>query len=404
MPDAHTDAPRMVLMASLDQYDLVRDTLGYSALDLVNDEFDQRIRNLLPVGSWARVESNAVLAIADGDLDRTATAIRDVVRQPFTVRSRSMRLTASVGATTIDGGTNVSDAIRAAASAMRDAARRGGNRWSLYSPATDSDEQTAMRLLPALRSAVQFRQLEVWFQPVVSLADDRPIGLEALARWHHPQLGDIGPGQFIPLAEQNGEIQAVGAFVLGRATDVVKAVRTTRDLALHGVSVSVNVSAAELADTGYAEAMLTRIAAADCHPEWLAVEVTEATISSDDASVRQNLRRLATAGVVVAVDDFGSGASSLERLVECGVGRLKIDRRFVARVATDEGVRRMVTAMIAIADDMGLTIVAEGVETEDQAATLRELGCRSAQGFWFAPAVPATELTSVLADLRASGA
>ena len=390
----------VLVAASLDQYFLVRDTLGYRALDALVDTFDERVAAVVPAGHWARIESNTLVAAAATDLGHLATTIRDLARQPFILEGRTMRLTASVGG--VDTPNHAGSVLRDTVAAMQEAQRRGGNRWLAHSPTGSTEQQRTVTLLTALRDAVRFRQLEVWFQPVVSLADDRPVALEALARWHHPQLGDIGPGEFIPVAEQGGEILGVGSFVQERAADAVKAIRTTTSLALHSVSVSVNVSLAELADASFATAFLERARGNGCHPDWFGIEVTERVLNAPDAQVRDNLMQLAAAGVALAIDDFGAGTSSLQQLVDYGIRRLKIDRRFVQRLESD-GTRRMVTAMVAIADDLGLDVVAEGVETPEQAAALRELGCRHAQGFLFAPAIPLTELPGVLADLRRAG-
>jgi EAL domain-containing protein (putative c-di-GMP-specific phosphodiesterase class I) len=384
------------VVVCLDQYDSTLASLGYSALDSVLDELHHRLISVMPGLEWSLIESGVFgVAVPVDQVEGAAAMARDLVRQPFSVRARSLRLTGSVGV-----AAHTDDPLRDAVVAMRSASAKGGNRWVRFEPtAVEHTPEGQAELVAALRSAVQFRQLEVWFQPVVRLSDDRPVSLEALARWRHPQLGDVGPGRFIPLAEQHGEIQAVGAFVIGSAADTVKAIRTTTALAMRQLTVSVNVSMTEVCTDGFAARTLDRLAAIEARADALCFEVTEAALQGQGSVAHQNLVALADAGATIAVDDFGTGTSSLERLVEHRVGRLKIDRRFVAGVAADDRTRRLVAAMLAIASDLRLDSVAEGVEQPEQAAVLRELGCTTAQGYLFAPAVPTTELVSVLADL-----
>jgi EAL domain-containing protein (putative c-di-GMP-specific phosphodiesterase class I) len=283
--------------------------------------------------------------------------------------------------------------------AMQEASKRGGNRCVTYDAELAEPQEGMVRLWNALRSALQFRQMEVWFQPVVSLASDRPIGAEALCRWHHPQFGDVSPGEFIPIAERNSEILNIGAFVHGRAAEMMNALRAGRVQPMSNFQISVNASPNELAWPEFAVNMLARIKANDARPEWFALEITETAWLQRDDAVRANLCTLREAGVTLSLDDFGTGYSSLERLRDIPVDRVKIDRRFVAALLDDERSERIIATIIALADELGIDTVAEGVETTDQAARLRALGCRSAQGFLFAPAVPDSELQAVLRDL-----
>lgn len=310
-----------------------------------------------------------------------------------------MRITASVGSTVTHDVTTVDHALQEAETAMQEAKRRGGNRCVLFAPSITSPQDDTMRLWNALRTALQFRQMEVWFQPVVSLGSERPIAVEALCRWHHPQFGDVSPGEFIPIAERNSEILHIGSFVHGRAAEVMHHLRATRSLPLRSFQVSINASPSEIAWPQFAVNLLARIRANDAFPEWFALEVTERALVMNDDAVRTNLAMLADAGITITLDDYGTGYSSLEQLVRLNVSRVKIDRSFVSRMVDDESTHRLVAAMVAMAADLQMDTVAEGVETHQQAALLRSMGCHSAQGFLFAPAVPETELVPVLGDL-----
>ncbi|MEI8239706.1 MAG: bifunctional diguanylate cyclase/phosphodiesterase, partial [Actinomycetota bacterium] len=402
---ARTDSSGLcVVMLDVDQFGVVKETLGYSAGDEVLQQVATHLQRHVPAGGRvARLERDTFCITfrpdAPTDVDRVSSDLRDAVRQPVTVRGRTMRITASVGSTITDNSTSVEQAFQQAESAMQEAKRRGGNRCVLYARSLTATQDDTMRLWNALRSALQFRQMEVWFQPVVSLATDRPVAIEALCRWHHPQFGDISPGEFIPIAERNSEILHIGSFVHGRSAEVMNSLRSSRSLPLRNLQVSINASPNEIAWPQFATNLLARIRANEAAPEWFALEVTEQALSRSDDAIRSNLAALADAGVTISLDDFGTGSSSLERLVSLHVTRVKIDRKFVAKMVDDEPTQRLVAAMIAMAHDLQMDTVAEGVETSEQAAALRALGCHSAQGFLYAPAVPETELQSVLSDL-----
>lgn len=397
-------ATRCVVMLDIDQFSVIRQTLGYEAADETVRQVAGNLQRHVPQGGHlARMmgdefcitfEPQSVL-----DVDQVSSALRDAVRQPMTIRGRSVRITASVGITMTDPDANLDLAMQHAELAMQEAGKRGGNRCVVYAPELAEPQEGMMRLWNALRSALQFRQMEVWFQPVVSLATDRPVAAEALCRWHHPQFGDISPGTFIPIAERNSEILNIGSFVHGRSAEVMNMLRSSRTTSLGNFQISVNASPNELAWPEFAKNMLARIKANDALPEWFALEVTEKALQQRDPNVMVNLQIIRDAGVTISLDDFGTGYSSLERLRDLPVDRVKIDRTFVATLMENERTERLIAAIITLADELGIDTVAEGVETSEQAAKLRSLGCKSAQGFLFAPAVPDSELVAVLRDL-----
>jgi len=400
---------RCVVMLDIDQFSVIRQTLGYEAADETVRQVALSLQRHVPHGGHlARMmgdefcitfEPQSVL-----DVDQVSSALRDAVRQPMTIRGRSVRITASVGITMTDPDANLDLAMQHAELAMQEAGKRGGNRCVVYAPELAEPQEGMMRLWNALRSALQFRQMEVWFQPVVSLATDRPVAAEALCRWHHPQFGDIAPGVFIPIAERNSEILNIGSFVHGRSAEVMNVLRSSRTTSLGNFQISVNASPNELAWPEFAKNMLARIKANDALPEWFALEVTEKALQQRDPNVMVNLQIIRDAGVTISLDDFGTGYSSLERLRDLPVDRVKIDRTFVATLMENERTERLIAAIITLADELGIDTVAEGVETSEQAAKLRSLGCKSAQGFLFAPAVPDSELVAVLRDLSTASA
>ncbi len=397
-------AVRCVIMLDIDQFSIIRQTLGYGAGDELLREVARTFYRVLPEGSHAaRLVGDTFCVVFEPEspfaVDRVSSQLRDAVRQPVAVRGRTVRITASVGSTLTTPDTSIEIAMQHAELAMQEASKRGGNRCVTYDAELAAPQEGMVRLWNALRSALQFRQMEVWFQPVVSLATDKPIGAEALCRWHHPQFGDVSPGEFIPIAERNSEILNIGSFVHGRAAEMMNALRAGRVQPMSNFQISVNASPNELAWPEFATNMLARIRANDARPEWFALEITEEAWLQPDEAVGANLQMLRDAGVTLSLDDFGTGYSSLERLRDIPVDRVKIDRRFVAALFEDERSEQIIATIVALADELGIDTVAEGVETAEQAARLRALGCRSAQGFLFAPAVPDSELPAVLRDL-----
>jgi diguanylate cyclase (GGDEF)-like protein len=396
-----------VAMLEIDQFHVVNRTLGYGAGDELLRHVAAVLRQHVPAdGNLARLVGDTFCITFHYDdaleVDRVSAELRDAVRQPVAVRGRTMRITASVGSTLARCGDTVEHVIQQAELAMQEANRRGGNRCVPYAPDLAESQQGVIRVWNALRSALQFRQMEVWFQPIVSLATDRPIAAEALCRWHHPQFGDVSPAEFIPIAERNSEILNIGSFVHGRAAEMMNVLRAGHTGRLGGFQISVNASPNELAWPDFAANLLARLRANEARPEWFALEITEQGLLQPDEAVRNNVRVITDAGMTLSLDDFGTGYSSLERLRDIAVHRVKIDRRFVASMMENERSERLVAAIITLAEELGMDTVAEGVETVEQAARLRALGCRSAQGFLFAPAVPDSELTAVLRDLASA--
>ncbi|MDO8390185.1 MAG: bifunctional diguanylate cyclase/phosphodiesterase [Actinomycetota bacterium] len=395
-----------VAMLQVDQFDIVEETLGPKGSDEVLAQVARHLReNIAPEAAAARADrSTFCVAFPCGspaEADYRSAELRDAVRQPVTARNRMMRLTASVGASFVTDHWAAARTMREAELGMLDASRRGGNRFAPYVPAEIDARDGVLRKWDALTEALQLRQMEVWFQPIVRLDSGLPVAAEALCRWHHPQYGEISPAEFIPLAEWGAEISRLGAFVQDCAADMSMAVRTASDVPTDDFHVSINVSQHELSAPHFGTSFLSRIMANGTQPGWFAIEVSEETLAMDDPAVMRNLRALADAGVHVTIGDFGTGTSSIERLLAIPVSGVKIARRFVATMLTDPISARIVASTIALVSWLGVDVVAEGVETAAQAAELLRLGCNAGQGYFYAPAVPPTELNAVLRDLIA---
>ncbi len=397
-----------VLVFDIDQYSVVSQTVGYQGSDELLRHIATGVSRIAPPAAvLARIgDDTFCLAFRSDettDADRVAAEIRDAARQPVTVQGRTVRVTSSVGSSLGFKGTPIEQTVHEAELAKQEAGRRGGNRCVTYTASLRETQEGMMRLWNALRSAIQFRQMEVWFQPIVSLATGRPIAAEALCRWHHPNFGDVAPGEFIPIAERNSEILNIGAFVQERATEIMGMLRTSRSYRAGDFQITINASANELAWPRFAEQFLARLKAAEALPAWFVIETTEKALAQRDDAVAHNVRLLREAGIAVSLDDFGADYASIERLRELPVDRVKIDRRFISQLLDNERVDQTVEAAVALAHELGMRCIAEGVETNEQAARLRAMGCAAAQGFLFAPAVPDTELLDVLRDLSNAG-
>lgn len=397
-----------VAAVQIDQTPVVRAALGDGAVEDIVTQVSAALRLVLPGGTELLDDGLGTLHLifpveTEGALDRDAAAIRDAARQPVTVTARTMRVTASVGYAVLPGDVDdasVAEATVAAAElACADAGRRGGNRCVRHAPDDRDSPESQLELWNALRTALQYRQLEVWFQPIVDLRTGSAAAAEALCRWHHPHLGDVAPVEFIQSAERNSEILTIGSFVHERAAQVVRARRADSTTRLGNFQVSMNAAVEELRWPQFAHSLLTRLSTDGTRPEWFALEIPGRAVEDDDPVVTENLASIAAAGVTLAVDDLGRTVALLPRLVDLGVQRVKLDRALVVGMLDDPRVDAVVAALLDLATSLGLDTVAWGVETDAQADRLRELGCRAAQGYRFSPAVPETELAAVLRDL-----
>ncbi|MFM7251656.1 MAG: EAL domain-containing protein [Ilumatobacteraceae bacterium] len=399
----------------IDQLGLVRAALGdQGAAELVQQVVSTVRHCLPPHGELGRMgEAFAAVFEADSDVhaDEVLAACRDAVRQPVSVRGRTMRVTASIGYVTAQSGnplpppgapSALAAMLASAEAALREAVRRGGSRAVRHDALPGDSAEATLQLWNELRAAIQFRQMEVWFQPIVLLDTRRPVGAEALSRWRHPHLGDVAPDEFIPSAERNSEILNIGAFVHDRATLVGRSLRTDTTTRLRDFQISINAAVEELAWPQFATSLLSRIEANEARPEWFTLEVPERAAELGDDISRQNLVLLARSGLTLSLDGCGRSASLLPSLVDLGLQRVKIERSLISQLTADSRVDRVIAALVGLATGLGLDVVATGVETDEQADRLRQFGCRAAQRYLFSPAVPEPDLAPVLRDLAST--
>ncbi|RZJ57590.1 MAG: EAL domain-containing protein, partial [Acidovorax sp.] len=270
--------------------------------------------------------------------------------------------------------------LRNASIALGEAKRRGLNQCVVFEPSMAEQSKERARLATELRQALEKDQFLVHYQPVIELATGRVSGAEALLRWHSPTRGMVPPGVFIPVAEESDLILALGDWVLRRATrDIAEQLPRLPE----GFDLHVNVSARQLIQSDFPAALQQVLSTSGLPPQHLTLELTESVLIEGDAVTGQRLARIRALGVKIAIDDFGTGYSSLAYLSRLPFDCVKVDQSFVRNLLDSPQNAAIVTAVLNMSQGFGVTVVAEGVETQAAAQRLREMGCASAQGYWF---------------------
>jgi len=381
-----------VLLVDLDRFAHVNDGWGHT----VGDELLVRVAARLqaavrPTDTVARIAGDEFLLVCE-DVDedaahRLAHDLLAVLEEPHDVAGRPVRLTASIGVAT-SPTSSAEELLRHAETAMHAAKATGRRRVRAFDPGLAGTDQHTLGA--DLRRALEADELRLHHQPVVDLATGRVVGAEALARWHHPTHGEVAPDRFVAVAEQLGLAPELDRWALGRALADTRALRDGGALPTDA-RVAVNVSAYTLGDPDLDRWVADAVAVAGFEPGDVLLEVTESAIMADAPTAIGVLTRLRERGFGIAVDDFGTGHSSLAYLHHLPVTVLKIDRSFVADVASDPNALAIAGSIVELARAVGLTVVAEGVETPEQADVLRTLGCDAAQGWLWSRAVSPEE-------------
>jgi diguanylate cyclase (GGDEF)-like protein len=391
--------PLAVLLLDLDSFKDLNDVLGHEMGDVLLVEVAGRLKEITRAGDViVRMGGDefAVLleAPSDAATARAAAArILAALDRSFHIDGMQLHVAASIGAALHpEHGEDTGTLLRHADIAMYDA-KAHGNAYRVYrGEAEQALTRDRLMLVEELRHAVSNGELEVHYQPKASLATGAITGVEALVRWRHPTRGLLTPAAFLSAAERTGTFRALTRFVLDRALSDCSCWLA----AGHDLSVAVNLSTIDLLDPGLAGDVAERLAEHGVPARNLRVEVTEEVVMSDPDRAQAVLEAIAGKGIAIALDDFGTGYSSLDRLARLPVTELKIDRSFVAGMTTDPGRAAIVRSTIHLAHDLGLNVVAEGIEHEAQWERLAELGCDEAQGYLLAMPVPAFELQQLL--------
>ena len=395
-----------VLFLDLDSFKLVNDRLGHEAGDELLKEIARRLRQVMrPSDTVARFGGDEFTVLAEGytseaQVVATAARIHTALGEPFLLDAGEATIGASIGIALASGaGTDAEPLIREADAAMYRAKRAGGSRHELYDAGMRQRAAMRLRTESALHQAIEREEFMVFYQPKIEIATGEIFGVEALVRWQHPDRGLLGPGEFIALAEETSLIVPLGAWVLREALRQGREWRS-RHAAAACLTMAVNLSARQLGRADLCDVVAASLEEADVDPALLCLEITESVAMEEAEATIASLRRLRDLGVRLAIDDFGSGYSSLSYLRSFPVDILKIDRSFVQGLGRDRRSASIAGAIVSLAHALDLTAVAEGVETEAQLAELRGLGCDVAQGFLFARPVAPVELEQAIARGR----
>ena len=389
-----------VLFIDVDRFKLINDSLGHHVGDELLIAVAARLRGCLRpgdlLGRQGGDEFTVLLTGLSGvdDAIQVAQSIRASLRAPLQVGSRELIVTVSIGcATNGHPHDRADDLLRHADSAMYRAKALGRNCIEVFD---ESMREALVRRVDdetELRRALTGGEIVAWYQPEVDLATGRIVGAESLARWIHPRLGVRNAGEFVPLAEDAGMLHDLSVVMHRQASMAVAALRETVP---SGFRIRVNISGTQIMDLGRLNGWLTQLELRGLPPTMLSLEVTETALIQDIAAARAWLTTARSVGMHVSLDDFGTGYSSLALVPQLPLDGLKIDLGFVRELTTSRAARAVVAATVELAAGLDLVVVAEGVETAEQAAALRKIGVHRAQGFLFAPAVPLTTLTGWL--------
>ena len=390
-----------VLVVDLDRFKSINDSLGHAVGDRLLVEAGARlcaaVRDGDTVGRVGGDDFAVVLTDVahKEDVGLVTEKIAAALREPFCIDGTELFVTPSIGISVAPSdGADVDTLLRHAEAAMYQAKEQGRNNHQFFSPALDATVRRRFALEHLLRRAIVEEQFQVHYQPVVDLRSGAVVGMEALVRWRHPELGMVSPAEFIPLAEDTGLIVDLGEWVLRTACE-----QTARWIAMGHASmhIAVNLSARQCRERSLAESVGRTLRETGLPPSALMLELTETALVNNPGAGREVLERLVAQGVSIALDDFGTGYSCLGYLKSFPIAVLKVDQSFVRNITSDQRDRMIASTVVGLAHGLDLTVVAEAVETEGQLDVLRALGCDRFQGYLFSRPVPADEATTLLA-------
>jgi len=381
-----------ILFIDIDRFKNINDSLGHAAGDRLIVTLARRLReSVRKVDTVARVGGDEfVIVLTDivreSDVGLVLAGLCAAIAEPVLVEGQELSVTASIGVGLYPrDGQDVSSLLKNADTAMYRAKDAGRGTYRYYTQGMNADAADRLRLENDLRNAIKGDELTVHYQPQVDAETGAIVGAEALLRWRHPQRGMISPAEFIPLAEESGLIVAIGEWVLRR---VCAQYREWRGAGLPGLRVAVNLSPRQFRQSDLVGMIGAILADYDLAADWLELEITEGSLMHDPEAVTEQLGELHELGIRLSVDDFGTGYSSLAYLKRFPLDVIKIDRSFVTDIETNRDSAAIASAVVTLAHGLGLSVVAEGVETASQSAYLRGLGCDIAQGYLFGRPMP----------------
>lgn len=397
LKDVSRGGSAALLFLDLDKFKVVNDTLGHAAGDALLKEVSRRLRRCVrDSDTVARLGGDEYAILLTNDCTRLEAAmvaqrILSELRLPMSAEGRELRAGASIGIAMMpEDSIEADEVFRCADMAMYAVKNEGRGRFRFYDAELDEQVQARSSMEADLAHAVRRGELEVHYQPLVALASGEITCMEALVRWRHPKRGLISPAEFIPIAEESGMIGELGAFVLRRACD--DAVSWP-----NGIKVAVNASALELDRADFLDQVKSTLANSGLPPQQLTIEVTESAVMSNIDRTIALLSDIRALGVQTAMDDFGTGYSSLCSLRTFPFDKIKIDRAFIRDASESSDGRDVLSAIVRLAQALGMATTAEGVENEAQRRIVQDLQCHEMQGFLVSPARPLSEFPSVFA-------
>jgi diguanylate cyclase (GGDEF)-like protein len=395
-----------VMFIDIDRFKNVNQSFGLVIGDSMLLTLARRLsRHLSPQDTLARLGGDqfAILLISETDprqVAMLAERVRRALRTPMKISGKEIVLTASIGIVVFDGAqATAQDLLREGEIAMLRAKRGGADRIEIFNPATRGEEENRLPLESDLRRAIERQQIAVLYQPITRLASNQLAGFEALLRWDHPTKGRLGADDFVPMAEETGLITELGTYVLGQALEQAvrwhKALPRERD----PLFVSVNVSSRQLFRQDLVQEIRLLLAREAVPKGTLKLEITESLVMENPERAVEILTWLKTFGASLALDDFGTGYSSLSYLHRFPCDTIKIDRSLVRDSGLNGSSPMILKSIIALAHELGKEVVAEGIETERDAAYLRSIGCEFGQGYYYGEPMSAKDVASLLSAL-----
>lgn len=380
---ASDPAPFTIGLANLDGFKPINDLFGPEAGDQILRQVAHRLKACVPEGATVTRTADDEFAIVlplvfeRRSAEKRGQMLKEVLSSPFALGDRNVRLSASFGFAVYPfAGDTFDDLLKSADTALYRSKRRGRGQITVYSQEIAQEMKHATQLEQALRNAIIAGGIDVHFQPIVDLRSDRPVGFEALARWCDADLGYVSPAVFVPFAEERGFIDALSEMLLRKAARA--ALSWPEDLFL-----SFNLSSVQLMDPATSARLLAIIAQVGLDPRRLELEITETAAMADAGTAQRIVTELRAAGVRVSLDDFGTGQSSLGRLRDFSLDKVKIDWTFVSGISTDRTSEHIVKAIVSMCEGLELAVVAEGIEHSSEALKLKALGCGLGQGYFY---------------------
>ena len=391
-----------VMFLDLDRFKNINDTLGHTVGDELLKSVAQRLKHSLRAGDivarWGGDEFTVLLSQIEEieDATRTAERILQSLDEVFHLDGHDFYVTSSIGIALLNEDSyDAETLIKNADTALYYAKEQGRNQYQFYTPALSAQAPERLSLEKRLRQALEREEFSLHYQPRVDVATGEITGMEALLRWQSPDMGAVSPGIFIPVAEESGLILPIGEWALRTACIQNKA---WQEAGLPAICVAVNLSPLQFRQPQLVETVARILQETGLESRYLELEITETTAIQDIEFTRTVLQKLDRMGVRLAIDDFGTGHSSLSRLQLLPLHNLKIDRSFIRDLTNDKKVSHIVTAIVTLGQSLGLSIIAEGVEKEEELEFLRSINCESVQGFLFYRPLPVEGATEILAN------